>query len=60
MSSRIHRRAASIGEELKREDGLKAACDALEALAENARGRTYKLRPSLGQLTAAGSESLDS
>jgi rhamnosyltransferase subunit B len=29
---RVRRRAARIGEELRREDGLKAACDALEAL----------------------------
>ena len=32
-SARIQRRAASLGEQLRREDGLKAACDALEALA---------------------------
>ncbi len=31
-SARIQRRAASIGEQLRQEDGLKAACDALEAL----------------------------
>jgi UDP:flavonoid glycosyltransferase YjiC (YdhE family) len=29
------RRAAKIGERLRREDGLKAACDALESLGEN-------------------------
>jgi rhamnosyltransferase subunit B len=33
-SARIQRRAASIGEQLRREDGLKAACDALEALGQ--------------------------
>jgi rhamnosyltransferase subunit B len=31
-SPRVQRRAAKIGEQLRREDGLKAACDALEAL----------------------------
>ncbi len=31
-SARIQRRAASIGEQLRQEDGLKSACDALEAL----------------------------
>ena len=31
-SPRVSRRAARIGEQLHREDGLKAACDALEAL----------------------------
>jgi UDP:flavonoid glycosyltransferase YjiC (YdhE family) len=35
------RRAATIGERLRREDGLKAACDALEALAK---GRTQAPR----------------
>jgi hypothetical protein len=29
----MRQRAARIGEQLRREDGLKAACDALEALA---------------------------
>jgi UDP:flavonoid glycosyltransferase YjiC (YdhE family) len=33
--SSIRRRAARIGEQLRREDGLKNACDALEALKSN-------------------------
>ncbi len=32
---RMRRRAARIGEQLRREDGLKAACDALEALGKD-------------------------
>jgi UDP:flavonoid glycosyltransferase YjiC (YdhE family) len=31
-SPRMRRRAIRIGEQLRREDGLNAACDALEAL----------------------------
>ena len=31
----MRRRAATIGERLRREDGLKTACDALEALGES-------------------------
>jgi UDP:flavonoid glycosyltransferase YjiC (YdhE family) len=33
-STRIRQRAGRIGERLRSEDGLKAACDALEALAK--------------------------
>jgi rhamnosyltransferase subunit B len=39
---RIRQRAAKLGEQLRREDGLKAACDALEALAETGVGRAYR------------------
>jgi UDP:flavonoid glycosyltransferase YjiC (YdhE family) len=34
-STRTRRRAARIGEQLRREDGLRAACDALEALGKS-------------------------
>jgi UDP:flavonoid glycosyltransferase YjiC (YdhE family) len=41
-SNRIRQRAAEIGEQLRREDGLKTACDALEALAETGTGKAYR------------------
>ena len=34
-SPRVRRRAAKIGEQLRSEDGLSAACDALEALGKS-------------------------
>jgi rhamnosyltransferase subunit B len=34
-SPRMRRRAARVGEQLRKEDGLNAACDALEALEKN-------------------------
>jgi UDP:flavonoid glycosyltransferase YjiC (YdhE family) len=32
-----HQRASEVGEQVRREDGVRAACDALEGLLQNAR-----------------------
>jgi rhamnosyltransferase subunit B len=42
QSTAIRQRAAEIGEQLQQEDGLEAACDALEALAERSGGKVYR------------------